>query len=101
MSGEVESFIEDLNPADILLPTMSAGSKAGARAVEGAAQEVGLAPEMPEMPDLGSLTPPTVNTARKRADEFERLRRRRGVLANIFGGSAPGVMGGGTRQLLG
>ena len=91
----------DIDPLDVVLPTVSVGSKGAARAAEDVAQEVGLAPEMPEMPDLGSLTPPTVNTARKRADEFERLRRRRGVLANIFGGSAPGVMGGGTRQLLG
>lgn len=91
----------DIDPLDVVLPTVSVGSKGAARAAEGVAQEVGLAPEMPEMPDLGSLTPPTVNTARQRADEFERLRRRRGVLANIFGGSAPGVMGGGTRQLLG
>lgn len=94
----------DIDPLDVVLPTVSVGSKGAARAAEGVAQEVGLAPkmpEMPEMPDLGSLTPPTVNTARKRADEFDRLRRRRGVLANIFGGSAPGVMGGGTRQLLG
>jgi len=100
MSGEVEEFISDIDPTDILLPTMSAGSKGAGRAVEGAAQEIGLTPEIPEMPDLSGLTPPTVNTARRRQDEFDRLRRRRGVLSNIFGGQSPGVMGG-TRQLLG
>jgi len=46
--------------------------------------------------------PPTIDEANKNRDITDRLRRRRGVLANIFGGatasSAPAV---GTKTLLG
>lgn len=54
-----------------------------------------IVPEMviPESPGV-----PTVNTARQRRDEFDRLRRRRGVLANIFAGAGSGI-GSGTAGL--
>lgn len=55
-----------------------------------------IVPEMPQIPD--AIAPPTINTARQRRDEFDRLRRRRGVLANIFAGTGSGI-GSGTAGL--
>lgn len=49
----------------------------------------GLAPpEMPKIPETPA--PPTLDDAAKNRDQQDRLRRRRGVLANIFGGATGG-----------
>lgn len=53
-------------------------------------------PDVPKVPGV-----PTIDDARMRQQESDRIRRRKGALANIFGGasSAPAVVG--TRALLG
>lgn len=43
-------------------------------------------PKLPAMPDIPA--PPTIDDAQKNRDQQDRLRRRRGVLANIFGGGS-------------
>lgn len=87
----------DINPLDVILPGMAGGSRATTRGAQKGAEELGLVPQIPQIPDI---KPPTVTQARQRSlDEFDRLRRRRGVLANIFGGQAG--TGAGVKQLLG
>jgi hypothetical protein len=44
--------------------------------------------EKPEIPDIKV---PTIDTAAQQTAEGDRLRRRRGVLANIFGGMSGGT----------
>jgi hypothetical protein len=52
----------------------------------------GLAnPKLPELPDIPS--PPTIDQAQQNRDQQDRLRRRRGVLANIFGGASKSTLG--------
>ena len=45
-----------------------------------------LTPEMPEVPE--PLPPPTLDDAQKNRQDQDRLRRRKGVLANIYGGAS-------------
>lgn len=58
-------------------------------------------PKMPEVPEIPAA--PTVDQAQQNRDQQDRLRRRRGVLANIFGGgqSSAASSGAGTKSLLG
>lgn len=44
---------------------------------------------------------PTMDDARRSQSEADRVRRRRGVLANIFGGASNAQPSVGTKQLLG
>lgn len=52
-------------------------------------------PKMPEQPQV-----PQIDDANKNLNEADRIRKRRGVLANIFAGSSTGGTVG-TKQLLG
>jgi hypothetical protein len=45
----------------------------------------------PAGPGEQTPTAPTIDDAAKNRDEVDRIRRRRGVLANVFGGNAPGA----------
>jgi hypothetical protein len=67
-------------------------------------KKIGPGSLVPDVPDAEATPePPTLDEAKKRRDYTDRLRRRRGVLATIFGGggassSSPKV---GVAQLLG
>lgn len=60
--------------------------------------QVGAAsdPKLPKIPDTPAA--PTIDTAQQDRSQQDRIRRRRGVLANIYGG-ASGGSGGGKAQL--
>ena len=45
-----------------------------------------LTPDVPD--ELPTPEPPTIDDARKNRDQLDRIRKRRGVLSNIFGGSS-------------
>lgn len=62
--------------------------------------QIGKSTEPPKMPDIPE-TPaaPTVDTAQQNRDQQDRLRRRRGVLANIYAGQGTGSGGSGATQL--
>lgn len=62
------------------------------RAVSNAARS--LETKIPDMPE--PVAAPTIDDAQQNRNQQDRLRRRRGVLANIFGGA-----GGGTSTTLG
>jgi hypothetical protein len=47
-----------------------------------------LLPKQPSQKPLPAA--PTIDDAGKNRDELDRMRRRRGVLANIFAGAQPG-----------
>jgi hypothetical protein len=49
-------------------------------------------PKLPKVPDFPVA--PTIDEAQRNRDQQDRLRRRRGVLANIFGGARPASAGG-------
>lgn len=53
-------------------------------------------PDVPKVPGT-----PTIDDARDQRQETDRIRKRRGILANIYGGSAPTAPTVGTRALLG
>jgi hypothetical protein len=53
-------------------------------------------PDIPKVPGV-----PTIDQAKQYQQETDRIRRRRGVFANIFGGSSGSAASVGTRALLG
>lgn len=55
--------------------------------------------EGPKVPDVPGA--PTIDDATKNRQEQDRLRRRRGVLANLYGGASSQSSGAGTKTLLG
>jgi hypothetical protein len=55
-------------------------------------------PKLPKIPELPKT--PTIDDAQKNRDQQDRLRRRRGVLANIFGGQSASPSSG-AKQTLG
>lgn len=56
-------------------------------------------PKQPAAPEIPS--PPTTDDALKNQQESDRIRKRRGVLANIFAGSNAAAPTVGTKTLLG
>lgn len=56
-------------------------------------------PEMPEVPETPGA--PTIDDAVKSRQDQDRLRRRRGVLANIYGGAGASAPSVGVKTLLG
>lgn len=58
-----------------------------------------LTPDMPELPDAPRA--PTIDDAAQNRDMQDRIRRRRGVLANIFAGNATGSGPSGGNSTLG
>lgn len=48
-------------------------------------------PKLPELPNIP--TPPTIDQAQQNRDQQDRLRRRRGVLANIYAGGKTSLGG--------
>lgn len=67
------------------------------RPIKSIGKRLGLVP--PKTPELPK--PPTIDEARQNQDEFDRLRRRRGVLSNIFTSGSGGSATVGTKSLLG
>lgn len=65
----------------------------------GKAGQAALAPKTPGL--TAGATPPTVDQATQQQNQSDRLRLRRGVLANIYGGSATSAPLVGTAKLLG
>lgn len=59
----------------------------------------GIIPDAPEIPD--PVAAPTIDDAVRSRQDQDRLRRRRGVLANIYGGAGGGKPTVGTATLLG
>lgn len=56
-----------------------------------AGYQIGKGFEPPKMPEIPATpAPPTLDDAQSNRDQQDRLRRRRGVLANIFGGATGG-----------
>lgn len=53
-------------------------------------------PDIPKVPGT-----PTIDEAKQFQQETDRIRRRRGVFANMFGGSSAGSPAVGTRVLMG
>jgi hypothetical protein len=58
-----------------------------------------LSPDMPDIP--APLPPPSIDDAQKNRQEQDRLRRRKGVLANIYGGAGSAAPSVGQKTLLG
>lgn len=54
-------------------------------------------PKIPKIPDTPAA--PTIDTAQQERSQQDRLRRRRGVLANIYAGQSTGSGSGGKAQL--
>jgi hypothetical protein len=54
-------------------------------------------PKLPDIPETPAA--PTIDTAQQDRSQQDRLRRRRGVLANIYAGQTTGGGGGGATQL--
>lgn len=73
-------------PHELLASKINAGYEIGK----------GMAPpELPAMPEIPAA--PTIDDAQKNRNQQDRLRRRRGVLANIYAGAS----GGGAKATLG
>lgn len=62
----------------------------------GALTKKAITPKVPSMPDA-----PTIDEGRQARQETDRIRRRRGALANIAGGNSSAAPTVGTRTLLG
>lgn len=87
-------------PFRSLFRSFKSGSKkiAGALGFTSAAKAIG---GLAGSAELTVPPSPTIDTAAQRRDEQDRIRRRRGVLANVFAGSAGGSVPLGTATLLG
>jgi hypothetical protein len=88
-------FDEIKKPFKKLFRSFKKGSKAIARAFGFGA----LFDQRPPSIDIPAA--PTLDEARRSTDELDRIRRRRGVLSNIFGGAVGGTPTVGTTTLLG
>jgi len=84
--------------AEWLVASAIAGGTAlaGGAAVKAGYRELTKTPKLPSQP-----RPPTIDDARRRQVEGDRLRQRMGMAGNIFGGSAPSTPTVGQKVLLG
>lgn len=83
---------------------LGGGASATAAGIGGAALGIGgaaalkktLSPKIPNMPSA-----PTIDEAAKMVQETDRIRRRKGVAANIYAGAATAPAAAGGKQTLG
>lgn len=80
---------------------ISAGAAAASAAATAAVGLLGSKLLQPKAPSIAGMAPPSIDQAKQAQQATDRLKLRRGVLANVYGGGLGGTPSVGVKTLLG